>query len=177
MVKMRPAGYLLAGLRDFICTLPPNPVIVEIGSYAGESAAEFLRVAKLLICVDIWTPYRERNGVYVDGITDPKEAEEAFDDLARNNPGRIIKLKMPSTAAALLVPLWSADVIYIDGNHEQDFVAADIAAWLPKVRRPGIIAGHDYSHMHFTGVKPAVDAAFPNGVHLFADTTWAVNVA
>jgi hypothetical protein len=41
-------------------------------------------------------------------------------------------------------PDQSLDFVYIDGNHEFSHVAADIAAWVKKVRRGGILAGHDY---------------------------------
>lgn len=36
------------------------------------------------------------------------------------------------------------DFVYIDGNHEYSHVVADIAAWIPKVKKGGIVAGHDY---------------------------------
>lgn len=38
----------------------------------------------------------------------------------------------------------SLDFVYLDGNHEFSHVAADISAWTPKVRKGGIVAGHDY---------------------------------
>lgn len=38
----------------------------------------------------------------------------------------------------------SLDFVYIDGNHEFSHVVADICAWYPKVRRGGIVAGHDF---------------------------------
>lgn len=39
----------------------------------------------------------------------------------------------------------SIDAVYIDGNHRLEFVVADINAWLPKIRKGGIISGHDYT--------------------------------
>ena len=171
---MRPAGPSLDGLRAFIDTIPDNSTIIEIGSYAGESAREFLRKASTLVCVDFWTPYIEINGPHVDGIANPTPAETAFDALLRQHPDRIRKLKLPSTTAAFLCPFFAADVIYIDAGHQAEQVAADIAAWLPKLRFPGILAGHDYDPARFPGVSKAVSAAFSHGVRLFADTTWAV---
>jgi hypothetical protein len=38
----------------------------------------------------------------------------------------------------------SLDFVYIDGNHRFEQVVADLAAWAPKVRPGGIVAGHDY---------------------------------
>jgi hypothetical protein len=36
------------------------------------------------------------------------------------------------------------DWVYIDADHRYESVVADIAAWWPKVKRGGILAGHDY---------------------------------
>jgi hypothetical protein len=36
------------------------------------------------------------------------------------------------------------DFVYIDANHNYDSVTADLEAWYPKVRKGGMIAGHDY---------------------------------
>jgi predicted O-methyltransferase YrrM len=37
----------------------------------------------------------------------------------------------------------SLDFVYIDGNHALHYVLEDLEAWTPKVRRGGIVAGHD----------------------------------
>lgn len=39
----------------------------------------------------------------------------------------------------------SLDAVYLDGNHRYEFVVADLYAWLPKIRKGGIISGHDYA--------------------------------
>lgn len=38
----------------------------------------------------------------------------------------------------------SLDFVFIDGNHGEESVAADVEAWLPKMKPGGIIAGHDW---------------------------------
>jgi len=38
----------------------------------------------------------------------------------------------------------SLDFIFIDGNHSFEFVTNDIAEWGKKVKKGGIISGHDY---------------------------------
>lgn len=38
----------------------------------------------------------------------------------------------------------SLDFVYIDGNHETDYPLSDIEGWIKKVKRGGILAGHDY---------------------------------
>lgn len=39
----------------------------------------------------------------------------------------------------------SLDFVYIDGNHTLPYIAADIFGWERKVRKGGIISGHDYA--------------------------------
>lgn len=51
----------------------------------------------------------------------------------------------------------SLDWVYIDANHEFDFVMQDLIEWSKKVKPGGIVAGHDYDKAHMKGVVPAVD--------------------
>lgn len=53
----------------------------------------------------------------------------------------------------------SLDFVYIDGNHKYDFAMLDIIFWERKVRKGGIVSGHDYYNdwNHNVGVKKAVD--------------------
>lgn len=53
----------------------------------------------------------------------------------------------------------SLDFVYIDANHEGNYPYEDIAGWAKKVKKGGIIAGHDYVRvkvLHFT-IKDALD--------------------
>lgn len=50
----------------------------------------------------------------------------------------------------------SLDFVYIDANHQWEWVVRDIIEWTRKVRKHGIVSGHDYEPD--TGVKDAVDA-------------------
>jgi hypothetical protein len=36
------------------------------------------------------------------------------------------------------------DFVYIDANHYYDYVMQDLIAWRPKIRKGGILSGHDY---------------------------------
>jgi predicted O-methyltransferase YrrM len=38
----------------------------------------------------------------------------------------------------------SIDFVYIDGNHTQKYVLEDIEEWSKKVKKGGVISGHDY---------------------------------
>jgi predicted O-methyltransferase YrrM len=47
----------------------------------------------------------------------------------------------------------SLDFVYIDGNHSYSYVRDDIREWTKRVRKGGIVSGHDY----IQEVKQAVD--------------------
>jgi hypothetical protein len=67
------------------------------------------------------------------------------------------------SAAALFAPA-SLDFVFIDGDHSRAAVLADIAAWLPKVKVGGLLAGHDYrmtQQAHLAGVTEAVEGLWP----------------
>jgi len=74
----------------------------------------------------------------------------------------------PSTAARLF-EAGTVDFVFIDAGHTREAVAADIAAWLPKVRPGGRIAGHDYAP-EWPGVVQAVDECLGGKAALFPGT-------
>lgn len=54
----------------------------------------------------------------------------------------------------------SVDFVYLDADHKYQPVKSEIEAWYPKVRKGGILAGHDYitgSHIEEFGVITAVN--------------------
>ena len=55
----------------------------------------------------------------------------------------------------------SIDFCFIDGSHEYEDVKADILAYLPKVKKGGILSGHDYDKI-WSGVIKAVDEILVN---------------
>lgn len=59
----------------------------------------------------------------------------------------------------------SLDFVFLDADHSEAGVRADILAWLPKVRPGGLLAGDDYCHPDVgDGVRLAVDALLPGAV-------------
>jgi len=54
----------------------------------------------------------------------------------------------------------SLDFIYIDANHSYGYVKEDIREWSKKVKKGGVVSGHDYVNEHAGipfGVKRAVN--------------------
>ena len=63
--------------------------------------------------------------------------------------------RTPSVEAAAKTPDESFDLVFIDGDHSHEQCRADIEAWLPKIKRGGVMLGHDYGPNH-PGVMQAV---------------------
>ena len=52
----------------------------------------------------------------------------------------------------------SLDFVFIDGDHHFDSAMEDIIAWSRKVKKGGIVSGHDYYQFKSGGIIPAVNA-------------------
>jgi hypothetical protein len=63
----------------------------------------------------------------------------------------------------------SLDVVFIDLTHTYESVKQDIELWLPKVKKGGLLAGHDYEN-DWPGVVRAVDEKFPD--KMIMDNCW-----
>ena len=154
-----------AGLLELVNHVGPLRRMAEVGSYRGVSSELFAVHVPEVLCVDAWIA-----PMWAVGLTD-------LECVANEYPGVRVVHKRSHEAAAE-VPDRSLDLVYIDASHEYESVAADIAAWLPKVRRGGWLAGHDYHEaVSHGGVVRAVREAFGSPEKVFSDTSWVVRVA
>jgi predicted O-methyltransferase YrrM len=71
----------------------------------------------------------------------------------------VTPIQMESIAASKLYVNEQLDFVFIDASHEYANVIEDIKHWLPKVKKGGVLAGHDYNNPSYAGVKKAVDEA------------------
>lgn len=160
---------------------------VEVGVFRGVLSRYLLKkgVSRLFM-VDNWLPAKEQPGHYKatrDYCATLSEKEAASNEalareVARQYGERAKVLKMGSVEAAALINDASMDFVFLDADHSEDGLRADIAAWLPKVKRGGWLCGHDIdNHMpeyDFSGVRRAVDVAFPDGIEVDDNFTWFV---
>ena len=65
----------------------------------------------------------------------------------------------------------SIDFIYIDADHTYESVKRAIELFIPKLKKGGIIGGHDYSD-DWPGVKRAVTEIIGKPTWYFKDTSW-----
>lgn len=146
--------------------------MIEIGAYMGESTF-------LFGC----------SGLFDEIHTiDPHHGEEEFNELFGYDWDLIKKEYEINTRNFPNIIHWSEfsfelnhkfadndfDFIYIDGDHTYEGVSRDLDLFLPKIKKGGIVAGHDYTN-NWEGVRRAVDEAFGSPSKTYADGSWLVN--
>ena len=80
-------------------------------------------------------------------------------------------VRADATKVAQLFPNGYFDVVFIDADHAYEAVKNDIEVWTPKVRKGGIISGHDH-FKRYPGVKQAVAEAFGDKFQGLPATCW-----
>ena len=125
----------------------------EIGVWDGFNAKSMLKLIPglHLYLVD---PYK-----YYKSLPRLKDRYSKAKGRAHRNLGKsnVTWLEEMSARAANRVENGSLDFVYIDGNHMYEYALLDIMVWEKKVRRGGIVSGHDYYNHHKVQVKDAVD--------------------
>lgn len=127
---------------------------VEVGVERGHFSKELLLHCDYLYAVDPWmydTEYRN----HVDQTRLDSFYEETKNRLAGLNC-RIIRDY--SVSAAQQFKNEELSFVYIDARHEYKYVLEDIMWWAEKVKKGGIVSGHDYVTRKDFGVIEAVNA-------------------
>lgn len=128
----------------------------ELGVQVGDFAAYTLRVwtaCERYYLVDLWG--HQPNYEDVANVADD-EQERRF-QLAKTNLApwndKTVFLRNYTVGAAKQIPDDSLDYIYVDARHDYCGVMEDLEAYWPKLRRGGILAGHDYLDANDTSLK------------------------
>ena len=136
--------------KDIVNKLENNSVFIEVGVYEGKSLAYFL--------VEMINANKKFQVTAVDSFT--------FDGLLKKfqiNMQPLIK-----EFDIIIDQSWNADdyfedesvdVVFLDADHVYENVKKDIPAWWPKIKKGGILAGHDFCENHL-GVEQAVREIF-----------------
>lgn len=142
--------------------LPGKPFAgVEVGTFIGHGANAICRGFQQgqLTCVDNFSGVINDGRGSVNGKISPDMIRECWSLNTRLNEGRCRLIETKSLDAVKQFDDGSLDFVYLDADHGYEPVKREIAAWLPKVRPGGIIAGHDYTNS-FPGLKRAVNESF-----------------
>ena len=126
----------------------------EIGVRYGENA-KFL-----LDMLDI------ENFYLIDPYDAYEEYQEDWNNEMMTEAEKIAQTKLGDSDAVRFIKKYSDDAIadlpdnldfvYIDGNHEYEYVKNDLSNYYPVVKEGGILAGHDYTKS-WPGVVEAVN--------------------
>jgi hypothetical protein len=94
---------------------------------------------------------------------DQKTLDRCYNNVLKKfkNIKKVKILKQTSEQASKNFANESLDFVYIDGNHECNYVSKDLQFWFPKLKSHGVLFGDDYSRSY--GVHKAVNEfAFDN---------------
>lgn len=132
----------------------------KIGAEVGVAGGHFSRVlcenipGLRLYCIDPWDTYEDnrRGG--------GKDQQYSNYDLAIQMlaPFNTTLIRQFSMDAVKDFEDDALDFVFIDANHDFDFVMEDIIHWTRKVRSGGIVSGHDFYQFNNSGVIEAVYA-------------------
>lgn len=131
--------------REMVKRFPSDSKFVEIGSWKGKSSAfmsvEIANSGKKIdfYCVDTFEGSAEHQN-----NPELSHLYNIFKDNMKPVEGYYQDMKMTSMEAVQKFENESIDFVFIDGSHEYEDIKDDIISWLPKVKRGGVLAGHDY---------------------------------
>ncbi len=119
----------------------------EIGVLCGIFSKRMLEIIPNLnlLCIDSWLG-RKGGRVFPEAVK-----------LLKLYPRANI-IRASSMDAAKDVPNGSLDFVFIDADHSYQAVKDDIREWSKKVRKGGIVSGHDYYVFPNSGNRGVIDA-------------------
>lgn len=161
MTAIRSPEITTRGQFAELCTARGYALAAEVGTDRGAFAEDFLRgwtlpARRTLFCIDPYMSYPE--------MPWDRSADYLFAVHRLSKFGRVCRL-VRDTGAGFLTSVRLAgrgpeyplrfDFVYLDGQHDEASVTADLDGWFPILSDHGMIAGHDFDPDH-PGVVAAV---------------------
>lgn len=144
--------------------VPDGGTIIELGVWKGKSliylAQSVQKTGKNVLVIGIDNfKHNDWDGYWGIHRRDREKGEtrsilqQCKDNLEAFGVAYLVKLvEYDSIQATKLFPDDYVDFLFIDDTHNNEHIKAEIGAWLPKMRRPTWIAGHDYPGIIAGGV-------------------------
>lgn len=133
-------------------------VYVELGTWFGASAIAVARSVRrwggTVTCIDTWAGELNDDGGSVGGKS-PLMLMSCARAMVEAGVSASVRLVPAMTSEAAKYWTEPIDFLYIDADHSYEGVLADLQAWVPHVKKGGVVAGDDYNHPRYPGVKRA----------------------
>jgi len=122
---------------------------VEIGTQRGVNARNLLTMLPIrtLYLIDPYEFY-DYKGRSVSAV-DPDDIQRKYRLEAKNALKKyedVIEFLFQKSEDAIEFVPDDLDFVYIDGNHDYSFVKKDISLYWKKVKKGGVLGGHDINH-------------------------------
>lgn len=141
---------------------------VELGVLKGDTFLYLLSHCSNLelVGVDTWEPRLDQEPLREEGGRsyaehDLTKYENDVCAAAFEHGSRAMIIKLSTVEAASYFPNHSFDFVFVDADHTYLGVKADIEAWMPKVKKGGVLCGHDANNPPFPGVARALNELCP----------------
>lgn len=144
-------------LPDFFKYDMGYKVGAEIGVYKGDFARWLCKGGLKLYGIDPWVPYDGYAYSNVHRMARQETLYKSAKERLTPYPNCTL-IRKTSMDALEDFEDGSLDFVFIDANHKFRYVAEDIVEWSKKVRKGGIVSGHDYAIKKDLQVKFVVDA-------------------
>lgn len=133
-------------LKAIVNSLPPNPVVVNIGAGAGTSGLAIMEAREDVVlttidktleshpfgCLEGETVVLKNAGILPRAIEENRYFQIHGDSKEVGKSDSYDRLEL-------------VDFVFVDGDHSYAGVRGDVSIWLKHVRPGGIIAVHDYN--------------------------------
>lgn len=139
----------------------------EVGAALGWTTEYILKKCRKIeqyFVADDWRPVTE---VTAGPFTVDNMKEQFMKRIGHHHKLKI--LEGISWEQADKVPNLSLDFCFIDASHDYESVIKDLNAWGPKVRKGGMLCGHD---VHWPGVIEALKELYPDYEKAGVDNVW-----
>lgn len=162
--------FRLGDYRRFLLKeLPLHSVGCELGVWKGDFSEEILKLVKpaTLFLIDPWLYQPEYStSWYGGGVAKTQQDMDDIHDAVKVRVSgysdvEIIRKKTEELSNE--IPDGLLDWVYIDGNHQYEFVLNDLRTFCPKVKPGGIICGDDYGRGKGAPITRAVKAFLEDG--------------
>ena len=131
-----------------------NMIVAEIGVFQGDTTVHYLPIIKknkgkcylvdsFMIGNNFENFNKEEHDSQVNIVKTRIQQIECLDI--------VTLLDMDSKAAADLIPDESLDICFLDADHKYNGIMSDIKSYLPKVKKNGILCGHDCEGFDLVG--------------------------